>query len=289
MSSGMSSEDEGERAPPTFRLRLGSYVSDFRLGRTRSQSPSSPLNPAAPSSPLGFSRQSHPLRLQTTALAQQEEASRVTAWSTSSPTLVAPVSTERDVDMDLDVQSTFQAMQVDSPAASPSAADRASFFPASATFQPQLRSSLSPITPNLLSPLNTDTRYPRSPSPLSPTSSSATLPSISLVAQGATVSPGVFPSQALLAARRSSRLVPQRHMPASSSPLARTPASFQNTQLHTYPSNISQQSQTQSRGRANSTPPAPVVAAHDENLMPPSPVRRHSDGRPSPSRLHAPV
>ncbi|KAF6766789.1 hypothetical protein PSEUBRA_000223 [Kalmanozyma brasiliensis GHG001] len=334
LSSGIASgsEEEGERAPPTFRLRLGSYVSDFRLTRTRSHSPSSPLYQATPASPTASTRQSHPLRIQTTALPdtasaqQQNEPSRVppVAWAIPSPTLVSSASAalqdERDVEMDLDVQSTFQAMQVDSPIASPSATTndsaRTSFFPSQASaiapFQPQARSSLSPIPASLLSPFSTDTRYPRSPSPLSPPSS-ASLPSMSLIAHASitTVSPGVFPSSALLASRRTSRqpssIAPQQHTPASPSPLARTisfpapaSASFQDTQPvpHQYPtlaspfvphlnhsSSLEQESPT--RSRSNSTPSSPVIEAAAG--VPPSPVRRHSDGRPSPLRLRAPL
>ncbi|CDR98648.1 uncharacterized protein SPSC_02445 [Sporisorium scitamineum] len=339
LSSGIASgsEEECERAPPMFRLRLGSYVSDLRLARTRSHSPSSPLHQtAAPLSPSGALRQRHQLSIQTTALVdssarQQDQQRNLLRRAPASVSPTSPASTsmlaqrDSDVDMDLDVQSTFQAMQVDSPTASPSptvaTANAIPFFASTFASPPPppvtrmamhrtASARISPIPTSLLSPLVTDTRYPRAPSPLS-APASASFPSISLVAHASStaVSPGVFPSQSLLAARRNSRqssLVPpqQHHAPASPSPLARilsfppSTAASHNTPQHQHlnaassqlDSSVSfqhpflsqplsqqqsqqqQQTQNQNRSRANSTPPSPSVGAvvADDGQPPPA-------------------
>ncbi|GAC96792.1 hypothetical protein PHSY_004376 [Pseudozyma hubeiensis SY62] len=290
-----------------FRLRLGSYVSDLGLARTRSQSPGSPLYQATPSSPSGALRHRHHLRIQTAAQAEPpslfnvQDPLRVNTTSTSlSPTSAAASSTlvqlDSDVEMDLDVQSTFQAMQVDSPTASPSPTVLTSFFPTTSTFPSN--SALqrpSPIPSNLLSPLVTDTRYPRSPSPLSaPSYPSA----VSLVTNASAVSPGVFPSAStLLAARRSSRQsLSTQHTPASSSPLARTisfdptassaqnrPAFFPHSQLGDPPFHRIDQVQglIAARSRSSSTPPSPGFATEERSYVEAAglPTRRHSDGK----------
>lgn len=269
IASGSEEGEEGERAPPMFRLRLGSYVSDLRLARTRSQSPGSPLlqqASGAPVSPSGAVRLRHQLSIQTTAAMQQKDQQQQEGASAVTPAAsmsVSPTSMiankDSDVEMDLDVQSTFQAMQVDSPTASPSPTIATSmpFFAAISTREapsppPPAQASaastamqrtvsaasgarLSPIPSSLLTPLVTDTRYPpRAASPLS-APASASFPAISLAASNdaAAVSPGVFPSASVLAARRSSiqsaslgmasqqAQQQQQHAPASPSPLAR--------------------------------------------------------------------
>ncbi|SPO20774.1 uncharacterized protein UTRI_00251 [Ustilago trichophora] len=337
-SSGIASgsDEEAERtARPTFRLRLGSYVSDFRLGgrSTRSHSPSSPLFQRPPS-PSGAVRQRHQLRIRTTAAPSIQEGGITAATTTVVPHQPQQQSQQvlkevtEDVEMDLDVQSTFQAMQVDSPTASPSPTVHHPFF---STSSARSRPSPSPIPTNLLSPLVTETRYPRSPSPLSPTAASASLPSISIVAHTSTsaVSPAVFPSPTFLAARRNSRHSlsihtqhQQSHSPASPSPLARSvefrsnhqytphPHQFQQSafisqQHHQHHVNSTSSSRFQPsfqapsqldirspKSRSASTPPSPIASTSEEQVkgavIPASPVRRHSDGRPSPFRKHAP-
>ncbi|SJX60243.1 uncharacterized protein SRS1_11557 [Sporisorium reilianum f. sp. reilianum] len=312
LSSGMASgsEEEGERAPPMFRLRLGSYVSDLRLTRTRSSSPGSPLYQAsAPLSPSGALRQRHQLSIQTSAavvdsLAKQQDQQRDARERSVSPASAASASMlaqrDSDVEMDLDVQSTFQAMQVDSPTASPSpttVATAVPFFATTSTDPPRSAAGaamhrtasarISPIPSNLLSPLVTDTRYPRASSPLS-APPSASFASISLISHtssaSAAVSPGVFPSPSLLAARRSSRQssMPhqqqqQQHAPASPSPLARLlsfpPPASASASTHTQHPHLSQHLDTPvtfqhpfqqaNRSRATSTPPSPVVASDE--------------------------
>lgn len=354
LSSGVASgsEEEAERVPPMLRLRLGSYVSDFRLERARSHSPNSTqLYPATPSSPSSALRQRHQLRIHTTAVelsssgndhgCDQATMASVSFSPSSATSSSTPVRRDSDIEMDLDVQSTFQAMQVESPNASPSPTTvsksnltavvptiRASSTLPSATLQRP-----SPIPGNLLSPLVTDTRYPRSRSPLSPS-----YPYVSLVTYTSTsaVSPGVFPSANLVAARRNSRqslgVQSQHHMPSSSSPLVRilsfdsnaSSSAFSNANTHQHQNqnqhyfshqhhhspyqhldastNPFQQSFSQAAGstgrsRCTSTPPSPIVAPHEEERMPsttvsqipPSLLRRHSDGRPSGLRPYAPV
>lgn len=318
-SSGFGSGDSDNDAPPTFRLRLGSYVSDFRLGgRRRSHSPSPQLQPPSPS---GLVRQRHQLRIQT-SLSDREQV-------TSS---VSPTTTNRgsepgnaDVDMDLDVQNTFQAMQVDSPTASPSTAPAAPFFSANPPAIPRRAPSVlgsdrrpSPIPSTLLQPLQTDSRYPtRSPSPLS-TPASASLPSICMVANASPVTPGVFPTQStILAARRTSRqgtsgsFSKPQNAPVSPSPLAHSTSYTQHSAsfLHQQAFSSGLQHSSSFRGRrsrSTSTPPDPILASYGidegaegqsaamiavgEGQVPPSPVRRHSDGKavPSPLRYQAP-
>ncbi|SNX81519.1 uncharacterized protein MEPE_00224 [Melanopsichium pennsylvanicum] len=255
LSNGIASgsEEEGDRAPPTFRLRLGSYVSDFRL-RHRSHSPGQ-----GPASPSTMVRPKHQLRIHTTTPVQQSSwvsQDQVSAIpSAVSPTTIPSTSnlTQRAdvVDMDLDVQSTFQAMQVDSPTASPSPTVHNPLFSSATTTaattttfgnRVQQQQRLSPIPSTLLYPLPlvSDIRY-ASPSTthrsaLSPLFASASLPSLSLASHTGVnaVSPSVFPSASLLASRRNSRQSlsvhsgggmreqSQTHMPASPSPLART-------------------------------------------------------------------
>ncbi|KAJ9476972.1 hypothetical protein PHBOTO_000634 [Pseudozyma hubeiensis] len=315
LSSGIASgsEEEGERAPAMFRLRLGSYVSDFRLARTRSQSPGSPLHQATPSSPSSALRHRHQLRIQTAAQAEpppltnaQDTIQPNAASNSLSPTYAAtrsaPYQRDSDVEMDLDVQSTFQAMQVDSPSASPSPTVLPSFFPTTSIFPPvSALQRPSPIPSDLLSPLVTDTRYPRSPSPLSASSYPS---AVSLVTNASAVSPGVFPSAStLLAARRSSRQsLSTQHTPASSSPLARTisfdptassalhhPAFFPHPQVETSPFHQFNQVQASiaTRSRSTSTPPSPGVATEEEsNAEVAVPIRRHSDGKVGLDRPH---
>nr|CDI51154.1 uncharacterized protein BN887_06012 [Melanopsichium pennsylvanicum 4] len=107
LSNGIASgsEEEGDRAPPTFRLRLGSYVSDFRL-RHRSHSPGQ-----GPASPSTMVRPKHQLRIHTTTPVQQSSwvsQDQVSAIpSAVSPTTIPSTSnlTQRAdvVDMDLDL------------------------------------------------------------------------------------------------------------------------------------------------------------------------------------------
>ncbi|SYW81423.1 uncharacterized protein UBRO2_04293 [Ustilago bromivora] len=117
-SSGFASGDSDNDAPPTFRLRLGSYVSDFRLRGGRRRRSHSSIPQVQPPSQSGLVRYRHQLRSQTSLSDKDQVASSV-----SPTTITQAVSTRgdtADVEMDLDVQNTFQAMQVDSPAASPS-------------------------------------------------------------------------------------------------------------------------------------------------------------------------
>lgn len=287
-----SGSDEEGRAPPTFRLRLGSYVSDdFRLARTRSHSPTNSQLQQQPSSPSTALRQGHQLRIETNAEALTSIPSADAGMVDAS---IPPIISSGDVDMmDLDVQSTFQAMAVDSPTADPLIPP---FWSTAPTPRPSLSSPLSPLA--------------RSPSPLSAPITSSSLPSISAVAHAntSTVKPTAFPSPAFLAARRSSRQTSlsintnTQHQPASPSPLARA-VSFQNTQpnsinsprlafSHQYQHQHQQQQQSPFRSRSTSSPSSPVALTQEEApaqllvaaVLPTTPVRRHSDGQPTPPK-----
>ncbi|SPC65243.1 uncharacterized protein UHOD_00329 [Ustilago sp. UG-2017b] len=311
-SSGFASGDSDNDAPPTFRLRLGSYVSDFRLrgGRRRRRRSHSSSPQVQSPSPSGLVRHRHQLRNQTSLSDKDQVASSV-----SPTTITQAVSTRgdtADVEMDLDVQNTFQAMQVDSPAASPSSLNpiSTSFFSSSANplLIPSRSSSTlalhrrpSPIPSGLFQPLQTDTRYPtRSPSARS-TPASVSLPSIPMVAHAnaSPFTPGVFPTQStILAARRNSRQPlssSSKNAPVSPSPLAHSTSYTQQSshQHFQHSSGSSLQHSSSFRGRrsrSTSTPPDPslseeVLGRGGEGQVPPSPVRRHSDGKAVPFPL----
>ncbi|KAJ1031880.1 hypothetical protein NDA13_002266 [Ustilago tritici] len=308
-SRGFASGDSDNDAPPTFRLRLGSYVSDFRLrgGRRRRSHSSSPQ--VQPPSPSGLVRHRHQLRIQTSLSDKDQVASSV-----SPTTITQAVSTRddtADVEMDLDVQNTFQAMQVDSSVASPSSLNpiSTSFFSSSANplLIPSRSSSTlalhrrpSPIPSGLFQPLQTDTRYPtRSPSARS-TPASVSLPSILMVAQAnaSPFTPCVFPTQSTtLAVRRNPRQPlssSSKNAPVSPSPLAHSTSYTQQSShqhfQHSSGSSLQHSSSFRGRrGRSTSTPPDPslseVLGGGGEGQVPSSPVRRHSDGKAVPSPL----
>ncbi|KAI3477938.1 hypothetical protein L1887_60167 [Cichorium endivia] len=170
-SSGVASgSDDDERAPPTVRLRLGSYVSEFRIAGSRSSSP-------------GTGRSTSPL-LTTTAPPRDDDQDD---------------GADADVDMDLEVQSTFQAMQVDSPHCFTLSVEwllrssgRLDALPN--TPPPNL---VSGATAGVLAPLLIEPRY-ATPS-RSPVQTNLALPSISALATATTVQPGMFPSASLIA------------------------------------------------------------------------------------------
>lgn len=281
-SSGVASgSDDDERAPPTVRLRLGSYVSEFRIAGTRSSSPGTGRS----TSPL-LPRQRHQLSIHAMAPTPLSEAVRSAAADDDQDD-----GADADVDMDLEVQSTFQAMQVDSPIASPSPSSAAPFFSRLDALPDAPPPNLvSGATAGVLAPLLIEPRY-TTPS-RSPVQANMALPSISALANATTVQPGVFPSASLIAARRNSRssLGLQQHQPASPSPLSRMQpqhlanlnpfASHMYHHPHQHPAPLSQ---NPNRTRSSSTPPSPRPSQPDgaQREVPPSPARRHSDGTPT--------
>ncbi|ETS63468.1 hypothetical protein PaG_01753 [Moesziomyces aphidis] len=281
-SSGVASgSDDDERAPPTVRLRLGSYVSEFRIAGSRSSSPGTGRS----TSPL-LPRQRHQLSIHTMAPTPLSEAVGSAAADDDQDD-----GADADVDMDLEVQSTFQAMQVDSPIASPSLSSAASFFSRlDALPNAPPPNLVSGATAGVLAPLLIEPRY-ATPS-RSPVQTNLALPSISALATATTVQPGMFPSASLIAARRNSRssLGLQQHQPASPSPLSRMqPQQFANlnpfaSHMYHHPhQHPAPSSQIPNRTRSSSTPPSPRSSQPDgaQRQMPPSPARRHSDGTPT--------
>ncbi|PWZ02805.1 hypothetical protein BCV70DRAFT_197067 [Testicularia cyperi] len=205
-----SSDEDSDSLPPSFRIRLGNYISESAAPFSpRSQSP---LNPTALESTTSSSSLAPVDRTGTSVSTSMSSisAQQAVSWQT------APTD---GMELEADIDDSFQAMQVDSPSPSPSArklqAD--SYFPVQ---QSTRRFSTTP--PSMITQPASAHGIPsesKRPDPLS-----LLMPSLPPASTSS-----VFPSAAMISSsRRNSRpsttltSLQYQYLPTAPSPLACT-------------------------------------------------------------------